>query len=130
MDQRERSRSSDIKSAVVFLISIYLVRGGRFERPTTESFSALSQCLALGGDACALLLELTNPAAQGRLNFSEAVILLEYEVGSLAFEFSAKDTALFSHLTPRYGEHSRLNGCPVSLDHYTPLQAWSKLKFL
>jgi len=26
---------------------------------------------------------------------------------------------LFSHLTPRSGEHSRLNGCPVSLDHYT-----------
>ncbi|WP_321838372.1 hypothetical protein, partial [Pseudomonas kulmbachensis] len=42
----------------------------------------------------------------------------KYEVGSLAFEFSGKDTALFGHLTPRYGEHSRLNGCPVSLDHY------------
>ncbi|MBK3440173.1 nuclear transport factor 2 family protein [Pseudomonas proteolytica] len=26
---------------------------------------------------------------------------------------------MFGHLTPRSGEHSRLNGCPVSLDHYT-----------
>ncbi|NNA22071.1 type VI secretion system tube protein Hcp, partial [Pseudomonas lundensis] len=41
-----------------------------------------------------------------------------HEVGSLAFEFSRKGTALFGHLTPRSGEHSRLNGCPVSLDHY------------
>ncbi|WP_310271783.1 hypothetical protein, partial [Pseudomonas sp. 3296] len=31
---------------------------------------------------------------------------------------SRKGTALFGHLTPRSGEHSRLNGCPVSLDHY------------
>ncbi|WP_321838381.1 hypothetical protein, partial [Pseudomonas kulmbachensis] len=46
----------------------------------------------------------------------------KYEVGSLAFEFSGKDTALFGHLTPRYGEHSRLNGCPVSLDHYNQCQ--------
>ncbi|WP_218192190.1 hypothetical protein, partial [Pseudomonas sp. Irchel s3a18] len=44
----------------------------------------------------------------------------EHEVGSLAFEFSRKGTALFGHLTPRSGEHSHLNGCPVSLDHYTP----------
>ncbi|WP_233609168.1 hypothetical protein, partial [Pseudomonas saxonica] len=43
----------------------------------------------------------------------------EYEVSSLAFEFSGKDTTLLGHLTPRYGEHSRLNECPVSLDHYT-----------
>ncbi|WP_216597530.1 M91 family zinc metallopeptidase, partial [Pseudomonas coronafaciens] len=28
-------------------------------------------------------------------------------------------TALFGHQTPLSGEHSRLNGCPVSLDHYT-----------
>ncbi|WP_222933190.1 hypothetical protein, partial [Pseudomonas lundensis] len=41
-----------------------------------------------------------------------------YEVSSLAFEFSGKDTTLLGHLTPRYGEHSRLNECPVSLDHY------------
>ncbi|MGP5366463.1 hypothetical protein ACTXN4_03165 [Pseudomonas helleri] len=26
---------------------------------------------------------------------------------------------MLGHLTPRYGEHSRLNECPVSLDHYT-----------
>ncbi|WP_200902933.1 hypothetical protein, partial [Pseudomonas fluorescens] len=32
--------------------------------------------------------------------------------------FSGKDTTLLGHLTPRYGEHSRLNECPVSLDHY------------
>ncbi|WP_205894272.1 hypothetical protein, partial [Pseudomonas gregormendelii] len=42
----------------------------------------------------------------------------EHKVGSLALEFSGKGTALFGHLTPRSGEHSRLNGCPVSLDHY------------
>ncbi|WP_205893908.1 hypothetical protein, partial [Pseudomonas gregormendelii] len=41
-----------------------------------------------------------------------------HKVGSLALEFSGKGTALFGHLTPRSGEHSRLNGCPVSLDHY------------
>ncbi|GAA0249747.1 hypothetical protein GCM10009086_01770 [Pseudomonas rhodesiae] len=44
--------------------------------------------------------------------------MFEYEVSSLAFEFSGKDTTLLGHLTPRYGEHSRLNECPVSLDHY------------
>ncbi|WP_205894284.1 hypothetical protein, partial [Pseudomonas gregormendelii] len=44
-----------------------------------------------------------------------------HKVGSLALEFSGKGTALFGHLTPRSGEHSRLNGCPVSLDHYKQL---------
>ena len=39
--------------------------------------------------------------------------------GSLAFEFSRKGTALFGHLTPRSGERSRLNRCPVSVAHYT-----------
>ncbi|WP_447902985.1 hypothetical protein [Pseudomonas serbica] len=28
---------------------------------------------------------------------------------------------MFGHLTPRSGEHSHLNGCPVSLDHYKAL---------
>jgi hypothetical protein len=51
--------------------------------------------------------------------YDVTVVLLEHEVGSLAFEFSRKGTALFGHLTPRSGEHSRLNGCPVSLDHYS-----------
>ena len=62
--------------------------------------------------------------AQGRLANAErtagsdgTVILLVYEVSSLAFEFSGKNT-MFAHLTPRYGEFFRLNGCPVSLDHY------------
>ena len=83
------------------------------------------QRFALRGDARALLLHLVDPSAQSRLadtkraaGLNEAVILLEYEVGSLAFEFREKGTALFGHLTPRSGEHSRLNGCPVSLDHY------------
>ncbi|WP_339495358.1 hypothetical protein, partial [Pseudomonas sp. EA_35y_Pfl1_P108] len=50
------------------------------------------------------------------------------EVGSLAFEFRGKGTALFGHLTPRSGEHSRLNGCPVSLDHYnSPLEALTQI---
>ncbi|WP_225609919.1 hypothetical protein, partial [Pseudomonas sp. PDM02] len=42
-----------------------------------------------------------------------------HKVGSLALEFRSKGAALFGHLTPRSGEHSRLNGCPVSLDHYS-----------
>lgn len=50
--------------------------------------------------------------------FDVAVVLFKHEVGSLAFEFSSKGAALFGHLTSRSGEHSRLNGCPVSLDHY------------
>ncbi|MCQ3008654.1 hypothetical protein NLO93_27245, partial [Pseudomonas savastanoi] len=47
----------------------------------------------------------------------------ENEVSSLALEFRGKGTALFGHLTPRSGEHSRLNECPVSLDHYTQTPA-------
>ncbi|WP_205894088.1 hypothetical protein, partial [Pseudomonas gregormendelii] len=47
-----------------------------------------------------------------------------HKVGSLALEFSGKGTALFGHLTPRSGEHSRLNGCPVSLDHYSTACDW------
>ncbi|WP_205420457.1 hypothetical protein, partial [Pseudomonas coronafaciens] len=49
------------------------------------------------------------------------LFLLENEVGSLAFEFRGKGTALLGHQTPLCGEHSRLNGCPESLDHYTVL---------
>ncbi|WP_141233162.1 hypothetical protein, partial [Pseudomonas sp. Irchel 3E19] len=45
----------------------------------------------------------------------------EHEACGLAFEFSGKRTTLFGHQTPLSGEHSRLNGCPVSLDHYTCL---------
>ncbi|WP_232254011.1 hypothetical protein, partial [Pseudomonas glycinae] len=44
--------------------------------------------------------------------------LIEHEACGLAFEFSGKRTTLFGHQTPLSGEHSRLNGCPVSLDHY------------
>ena len=83
------------------------------------------QRVALRGDARAFLLHLVDPSAQSRLadtkraaGLNEAVILLENEVGSLAFEFRGKGTALFGHLTPRSGEYSRLNGCPVSLDRY------------
>ncbi|WP_222933226.1 hypothetical protein, partial [Pseudomonas lundensis] len=47
----------------------------------------------------------------------------EHKVGSLALEFRSKGAALFGHLTPRSGEHSRLNGCPVSLDHYNCLRS-------
>lgn len=45
--------------------------------------------------------------------------MLEYEVGSLAIEFRSNGAALFGHLIPRSGEHSRLKGCPVSLDPYS-----------
>jgi len=31
---------------------------------------------------------------------------------------------LLGHQTPLCGEHSRLNGCPVSLDHYTGVLRW------
>ena len=70
-------------------------------------------------------LNLVNPAAQCRhtnaestAGFDVAVVLFEHEVSSLALEFRSKGAALFGHLTPRSGEHSRLNGCPISLDHY------------
>ncbi|WP_159935365.1 hypothetical protein [Pseudomonas sp. S35] len=33
---------------------------------------------------------------------------------------------MFGHQTPLSGEHSRLNGCPVSLDHYKRLQELQK----
>jgi hypothetical protein len=52
-----------------------------------------------------------------------AVALVEHQAYSLALEFRDKGTALFGHQTPRSGEHSRLNGCPVSLDHYTSILA-------
>ncbi|MCZ9687573.1 hypothetical protein NB845_08310, partial [Pseudomonas aeruginosa] len=35
-----------------------------------------------------------------------------------ALELRGKGTTLLGHQTPLCGEHSRLNGCPVSLDHY------------
>ena len=44
----------------------------------------------------------------------KTVVLLEYEVGSLTFEFNRKDTALFGHLTPQYSKHSCLDGWPES----------------
>lgn len=52
------------------------------------------QGLARGRDAGALLLKLVDPTAQRQLTntqwatgFDEAVVLLKYEVGSLAFKF-------------------------------------------
>lgn len=47
-----------------------------------------------------------------------AVALVEYQAGSFALEFWGKGTKLLGHQTPLYGEQSRLNGCPESLDHY------------
>src|SRR5690606_34281275 len=38
--------------------------------------------------------------------------------GCFLFEFRGKRTSLSSHRTPLNGEHCRLSGCPVSLDHY------------
>jgi len=51
-------------------------------------------------------------------DIKSAVALIEHEACGLAFEFSGKRTTLFGHQTPLSGEHSRLNGCPVSLDNY------------
>lgn len=45
-----------------------------------------------------------------------AIALVEHQAGSFALEFWDKCTTLLGHQTPLYGEHSRLNGCPVSLD--------------
>lgn len=48
-----------------------------------------------------------------------AIVLTEHKACGLAFELSGKGTALFGHQTPLSGEHSHLNECLVSLDHYT-----------
>lgn len=45
--------------------------------------------------------------------------LIEHQTGGFALELGGKGTALFGHQTPLCREHSRLNGCPESLDHYT-----------
>ena len=47
-----------------------------------------------------------------------AVALVEHQAGSFPLEFRSKGTTLLGHQTPLCGEHCRLNGCPVSLDHY------------
>ncbi|MEE8874995.1 hypothetical protein, partial [Pseudomonas helleri] len=44
-----------------------------------------------------------------------------HQTGCFALELRGKGTALLGHQTPLWGEHSRLNECPVSLDHYTLL---------
>src|SRR5690606_2834710 len=46
------------------------------------------------------------------------VALVEHQAGCFLFEFGGKRTSLSSHRTPLNGEHCRLSGCPVSLDHY------------
>ena len=43
---------------------------------------------------------------------------MEQQAGSASLELRGKGTTLLGHQTPRCGEHSRLNGCPYSLDHY------------
>ena len=84
------------------------------------------QRFTLQSNTGALLLKLINPAAQRGLDhtkraagFDMAIALIEHEACGLAFEFSEKGTTLFGHQAPLSGEHSRLNGCPASLDHYT-----------
>ncbi|RDL14413.1 AAA domain-containing protein, partial [Pseudomonas sp. LAMO17WK12:I3] len=51
--------------------------------------------------------------------FGMAVALIEHQAGSFALELRGKGTALLGHRTPLCGEHSRLNGCPGLVDHYT-----------
>src|SRR5690606_16228486 len=55
-----------------------------------------------------------------------AVALVEHQAGCFLFEFRGKRTSLSSHRTPLNGEHCRLSGCPVSLDHYKLIyrQSW------
>lgn len=48
-----------------------------------------------------------------------AIAVIENEVCGLALELSGKGTTLLGHQTPLSGEHSRLNGCPVLLGHYS-----------
>ena len=71
-------------------------------------------------------------------NLEEPLDLDQLADCGLAFEFSGKRTTLLGHQTPLSGEHSRLNGCPVSLDHYTwparirqsePCPAFDSLEF-
>lgn len=40
----------------------------------------------------------------------------------------AKSASLLVHQTPLHGEYSRLNQCPVTLDHYNPLNTAIKMK--
>ena len=47
-----------------------------------------------------------------------AIALVKHQASGFTFEFGSKGTALLGHRTPIYGEHSRLNGCPESSDHY------------
>ncbi|MCA8292030.1 hypothetical protein LGN16_34435, partial [Burkholderia vietnamiensis] len=42
----------------------------------------------------------------------------EHQTGGLLFELWGKRTSLLAHQTPLHSDHSRLNQCPDSLDHY------------
>ncbi|WP_290441265.1 group II intron maturase-specific domain-containing protein, partial [Burkholderia cenocepacia] len=53
--------------------------------------------------------------------------LVEHQTGGLLFELRGKRTSLLAHQTPLHGDHSRLNQCPDSLDHYNPiLRGWQQ----
>lgn len=48
-----------------------------------------------------------------------AIGLVEHQAGGLLFELWGKRTSLLADQTPLHGDHSRLNQCLDSLDHYT-----------
>ncbi|PRG59025.1 H-NS histone [Burkholderia multivorans] len=52
-----------------------------------------------------------------------AIALVEHQTGGLLFELRGKRTSLLAHQTPLHGDHSRLNQCPDSLDHYSGIVA-------
>lgn len=64
VNQRERSCSSDIKSAVAFLIWFSLAQDQRSGPPVLGFLLLWDQRLALRSDVLALFLNLVNPAAQ------------------------------------------------------------------
>ncbi|MCC7716733.1 hypothetical protein [Janthinobacterium lividum] len=44
--------------------------------------------------------------------------MIQHQTCCLLFEFRGKRTSLLAHQTPLCGEHSRLNQCPGTLNHY------------
>lgn len=48
-----------------------------------------------------------------------AISLIQYQACHLLFELRGKRTSLLAHQTPLHGEHSRLNQCLGTLNHYT-----------
>jgi len=116
INQRVHSCSSDIKSAIDFLNGFLPFKENDPGFQLLEFLLLGRQRLALRSHTIALLLKLTDPAAQCGLNhperatgFDMAVALIEHEACGLAFEFGGKGTTLLGHQTALSREYSRLN---------------------